>query len=55
MGEGDGRGIRARGPDESALLPLSSDLCLLSSVRSLDPERALSVPYPDRLSRDRER
>lgn len=53
MGEGDGRGIRARGPEESALLPLSTDS--LSSVRSLDPERALTVPYPELLSRDRER
>lgn len=44
VGDGDGLGMRARGPEESALLPLSSDLCTLSSIRSLDPERALTVP-----------
>lgn len=55
VGEGDGLGMRTRGPEESARLPLSTDLCPLSSVRSLDPERALIVPYPDLLSRERER
>lgn len=44
VGEGEGRDARARGPDESALLPRSSDRCLLSSGLSLEPERALSVP-----------
>lgn len=55
MGDGDGLGMRARGPEESALLPLSSDLWLLSPIRSLDPERALTVTDPGLLSRDRER
>lgn len=56
VGEGDGLGMLRRGPDESALLPLSSDLCTLSSVRSLDPERALEAPYAAiLLSRESER
>lgn len=55
VGEGDGLGTLRRGPDESALLPLSSDLCTLSSIRSLDPERALDVPHPVLLSRESER
>lgn len=55
MGEGDGLGMRACGPEESALLPLSSDLWLLFSIRSLDPERALTVTYCGLLSRERER
>lgn len=44
VGDGDGLGIQARGPEESALLPLSSDLSALFSGRSLDPERARAAP-----------
>ena len=55
MGDGDGLRMWVRGPEESALRPRSSDLRPLSSIRSLDPERALTTTRPTLRSRERER
>lgn len=53
MGEGEGLETYVRGPDESGLWP--SDLRPLSSVLSLDPERARTTTRPKLRSRDSER
>lgn len=53
VGEGEGLETYVRGPDESGLWP--SDLRPLSSVLSLDPERARTTTRPKLRSRDSER
>ena len=54
MGEGEGRGMWARGPEESARRPLSPERRTRSSARSRDPDRARppSPPGPRSLERE---
>lgn len=47
--------MQFRDPEESALLTLSSDLLVLSSILSLEPERALTPKRVKLRSLDKDR
>lgn len=55
VGDGEGLVMQFLDPEESALLTLSSDLLPLSSILSLDPERALPPTRVKLRSLDKER
>lgn len=55
VGDGEGLVMQFRDPEESALLILSSDLRVLSSILSLDPERALTPTRVKLRSLDKDR
>ena len=54
MGEGEGLGMWARGPEESALRTLSPECRTRSSARSRDPDRARTPGPPGPRSLERE-